>query len=702
VGELERPVALDNKAQLVVVASDTLKSGDLVTTAGWGLYGPTGHLSNVLRRSDLVVSVGGENEIVKTEIGETKSGIPIDTCAGDSGGPLLKWSDDLYAFTLHATLKGGGYDCIFDSTNGDGIWNSVFPHLEWIESFLKGVAPTLEEVEVAILGPAPIGPVPSGRIHLKDTYTAIGDQVHEGSVFLDGKPVCDNSWDIKEAQVVCRYFGYSTAAAIPRSQSHFGVVEEGSEFAISDLSCNGDESHLLDCLHTSFRSCGVNEVAGVTCLKQPDTANSVSRTQAPSKVGPNSVDGWASWSDWSVCTRSCGGGTFTRVRSCSAESGGEPCQGSSVENKDCNTQKCPVDGSWADWSSWSGCSRSCGRGIATRARSCSPPEFGGKPCSGEGVESQDCEIRKCPVDGSWSPWSAWSSCSSSCGGGSATRVRSCSPPLAGGRPCEGEGLDNKECGTRKCPVDGSWSTWSAWSSCSSSCGPGQTTRVRSCSPPEAGGAPCSGKDTDSQACEIGKCVAATTATTTSTTTTKTAETTKATATSIKAAEAKVPEVPDSLQDSFTFGDCDYKCTDNGGCISKYTGPSRPGNSKGTCFPESYGGRCIGTPRECDECNAVLRNCENRPQQTRPTNPKADASLVRETIEEGNVAEDLQDGNCEYECKENGACNSNYVGPPRAGPRRGTCFPASFGDKCSGIPKECKECNKVKSCPEPSK
>ena len=69
--------------------------------------------------------------------------------------------------------------------------------------------------------------------------------------------------------------------------------------------------------------------------------------------------------------------------------------------------------------------------------------------------------------------------------------------------------------------------------------------------------------------------AVTTATTTPTTTTKTTETTKATAASIKAAEAKVPEVPDS----FTFGDCDYKCTDNGGCISKYTGPSRPGNSK---------------------------------------------------------------------------------------------------------------------------
>ena len=73
--------------------------------------------------------------------------------------------------------------------------------------------------------------------------------------------------------------------------------------------------------------------------------------------------------------------------------------------------------------------------------------------------------------------------------------------------------------------------------------------------------------------------ATTTSTTTSTTIIKTTETTKATATSIKAAEAKVPEVPDSSPDSFTFGDCDYKCTDNGGCVSKYTGPSRPGNSK---------------------------------------------------------------------------------------------------------------------------
>ena len=77
VGELERPVALDSKAQVVVVSSKPLESGDIVTTAGWGLFGPTGHLSNVLRRTELEVSVGGEEETVKTNVGRTRSGIPV-------------------------------------------------------------------------------------------------------------------------------------------------------------------------------------------------------------------------------------------------------------------------------------------------------------------------------------------------------------------------------------------------------------------------------------------------------------------------------------------------------------------------------------------------------------------------------------------------------------------------------------------------
>merc|ERR1711884_545121 len=53
--------------------------------------------------------------------------------------------------------------------------------------------------------------------------------------------------------------------------------------------------------------------------------------------------------------------------------------------------------------------------------------------------------------------------------------------------------------------------------------------------------------------------------------------------------------------------CDYQCEANGGCRVKYVGPSRPGQLSGSCFPQSFGGSCSGTPPECRDCIDVL-NC----------------------------------------------------------------------------------------------
>ena len=50
-----------------------------------------------------------------------------------------------------------------------------------------------------------IPPAPTGKISLEGSDSNIGDLLYEGSVFIDGMPVCDNSWDDKEAMVVCRY-----------------------------------------------------------------------------------------------------------------------------------------------------------------------------------------------------------------------------------------------------------------------------------------------------------------------------------------------------------------------------------------------------------------------------------------------------------------------------------------------------------------
>ena len=141
IGELERAVALDSKAQVITVSPEPLRPGDLVTTAGWGLFGPTGHLSNVLRRTELEVSKGGNGNIIRTKVGLSSKGVPIDTCEGDSGGPLIKWSDSQDAFVLHATLYGGGYNCRKrqpNTTYEDGRWNSVLPYFQWIKSVING------------------------------------------------------------------------------------------------------------------------------------------------------------------------------------------------------------------------------------------------------------------------------------------------------------------------------------------------------------------------------------------------------------------------------------------------------------------------------------------------------------------------------------------------------------------------------------
>ena len=60
----------------------------------------------------------------------------------------------------------------------------------------------------------------------------------------------------------------------------------------------------------------------------------------------------------------------------------------------------------------------------------------------------------------------------------------------------------------------------------------------------------------------------------------------------------------------TTRNCDYKCDPSGtkgdrGCTVRYIGPNRPGQTSGSCFPDSFGGGCSGTPRECQDCNQAI-------------------------------------------------------------------------------------------------
>lgn len=55
-----------------------------------------------------------------------------------------------------------------------------------------------------------------------------------------------------------------------------------------------------------------------------------------------------------------------------------------------------VHGLWEEWSPWSLCSATCGRGSRTRTRSCVAPQQGGKACDGSDHQSKLCNIAVCP------------------------------------------------------------------------------------------------------------------------------------------------------------------------------------------------------------------------------------------------------------------------------------------------------------------
>ncbi|XP_038664712.1 adhesion G protein-coupled receptor B1 isoform X8 [Scyliorhinus canicula] len=212
------------------------------------------------------------------------------------------------------------------------------------------------------------------------------------------------------------------------------------------------------------------------------------------------------WSPWTVCSSTCGQGTQTRMRSCVSSPYGTSCSGPLREMRLCNNSAvCPVHGVWEEWSPWSLCSSTCGRGHRDRTRSCMQPQFGGNPCEGPEKQTKFCNIALCPVDGNWNDWSSWSQCSATCSNGTQQRTRECNGPSFGGAECQGYWSENRPCFLRQCPVDGKWQKWSSWEPCTKSCDGGTQLRVRVCSGPFFGGLQCDGPQEEYRLCNDKKC-----------------------------------------------------------------------------------------------------------------------------------------------------------------------------------------------------
>ena len=83
-----------------------------------------------------------------------------------------------------------------------------------------------------------------------------------GNVFVNGGPVCDDEWDQRDAEVVCRML-FNVSALAATTDSLFGRV--GEDFSMDEVNCTGHEKKITDCQHETEDNCRPWNAAGVVC-----------------------------------------------------------------------------------------------------------------------------------------------------------------------------------------------------------------------------------------------------------------------------------------------------------------------------------------------------------------------------------------------------------------------------------------------------
>ena len=85
-------------------------------------------------------------------------------------------------------------------------------------------------------------------------------------IMYDGQwgTVCDDSWGLEDAGVVCRMLGFDGASEAP-GRARFGQGLDS--IWLDDVMCSGEETHLVECPHPAFgtHNCAHSEDAGAVC-----------------------------------------------------------------------------------------------------------------------------------------------------------------------------------------------------------------------------------------------------------------------------------------------------------------------------------------------------------------------------------------------------------------------------------------------------
>ncbi|XP_028394864.1 antigen WC1.1-like [Dendronephthya gigantea] len=138
-----------------------------------------------------------------------------------------------------------------------------------------------------------INPTPTSSIEAKSSaYGSFKDirivgSINDGrvEVYYNGRwgTVCDDSWDMNDARVVCRQLGFQDAEAAYQG----GNVRDGTgQIWLDQVNCRGSESSLFLCRHPGWgiHDCSHSEDAGVRCKVNGGPSSSIDPTPTSSII----------------------------------------------------------------------------------------------------------------------------------------------------------------------------------------------------------------------------------------------------------------------------------------------------------------------------------------------------------------------------------------------------------------------------------
>lgn len=76
--------------------------------------------------------------------------------------------------------------------------------------------------------------------------------------------ICDDDWDEKSGNVVCRMLGYP---GVHKAYINSVYGDGTGQIVLDAVICNGGESHIALCKHAGYEehNCGQHEASGVVC-----------------------------------------------------------------------------------------------------------------------------------------------------------------------------------------------------------------------------------------------------------------------------------------------------------------------------------------------------------------------------------------------------------------------------------------------------